>query len=142
MNKKYVIKLTSQERKELRSIIRSNKHAAKKIQRARILLKADECWNDEKISKALDISIPQLERLRKEFVETGFEAFINHRMTRKGFPKLDGKQEAKLITIACGEAPDGHERWSLRMLAGEMVRLEYVDSLSHETVRQTLKKTN
>lgn len=142
MNKKYVVKLASQERKELRSIIRSGKHAAKKILRARILLKADAGWSDEKISKALDISIPQIERLRKQFVEMGFAGFINHRATRKSFRKLDGKQEAQLITIACSEAPEGHERWSLRMLAGEMVRLEYVDSIAHETVRQTLKKMN
>ena len=114
-----------------------------------MLLKADEskwgpAWIDSEIAEALDVSIPTIERVRRRFVEEGLQSAISpYQTTRRTYKsKLDGDQEAKLIAIACSHPPEGHARWSLRMLADKMVELEYIDQLSHETVRQTLKKTN
>lgn len=140
-NKKYIVKLSKAERKQLRAMIHTGKHSAKKLLRARILLKADQGWSDINISNAFDLSIVTLERMRKQFVEMGFESFMAYKPTRKCFRKLDGKQEAQLITLACSEAPEGRANWSLRLLASEMVRLEYVDSISYQSINRTLKKT-
>ena len=140
--KKYIIKLSLSEKKELKSIISSGKHSAKKLLKARVLLKTDQGWSDQKISDSLDVTTRTLENMRKQFVEDGFDNFLQGRYSQRTyFRKLDGKQEAQLITIACSEAPEGHGRWTLNMLANEMVRLEYVDDISYETVRRTLKKT-
>ena len=140
--KKYIVKLSLSEKKELKSIISLGKHSAKKLLKARVLLKIDQGWSDQKISDSLDVTTRTLENMRKQFVEDGFDNFLQGRYSqRRYFRKLDGKQEAQLITIACSEAPKGHSRWTLNMLANEMVRLEYVDDLSYETVRRTLKKT-
>lgn len=115
---------------------------------ARILLKADintqdGGWTDEEISKALDISISTMERGRKLFVEQGLEIALGRQTAKtKKQHKLDGEQEAHLIVIACSQTPAGQARWTLRLLAQKMVELEIVDSISHETIRQTLKKTN
>ena len=139
--KKYIVKLSSLEKKELQSMISSGKHSAKKLLKARVLLKADQGWNDQKIAGSLDVTTRTLENMRKQFVEDGFDNFLQGRYSQRTyFRKLDGKQEAQLITVACSETPEGRDRWTLNMLANEMVRLEYVDDISYETVRRTLKK--
>ena len=148
MAKKYIVTLTEEERESLDKLIRSGKGAARKLTRARMLLKADAAagqpaWKDDQIVSALDVGIATVERLRRQFVEEGFEAALcGRRSTRQYQRTLDGDAEAHLIALACGDAPKGRSRWTLRLLAGRMVELEYVDSVSHETVRQVLKKTN
>jgi transposase len=112
---------------------------------ARILLKADEHqpgggWVDAEISAALDISVATIERVRQRFVEEDLEACLKQRR-RVRQSLLDGEQEAHLLARACSPAPEGYARWTLRLLAERLVELEYVESISHETVRQTLKKT-
>ena len=142
-NKKYIVKLSPEERDYLQTMISSGKHSAKKILRARVLLKADGGWVDREIAEALEIHVITIERMRQEFVEEGFESFLNRRKSRRKYlRKLDGKQEAQLTTIACSRPPEGRARWTLRLLADRMVQLDYVESVSHETVRQVLKKMN
>ena len=142
-NKKYVVKLSQEVRNTLEEMISSGKHSAKKILRARVLLKADASWSDQKISEALEVHVVTLERMRQQFVEEGFESFMSRRKSkRKYLRKLDGKQEAQLTRIACSQPPEGRVRWTLRLLADQMVQLDYVDSVSHEIVRQVLKKMN
>jgi hypothetical protein len=116
--------------------------------RARILLKADVSedgpgWPDEKIAEALDITVQTVERVRKQLVEEGLEAVLRRRkyIQKVSRKKLDGDGEAHLIALACSEAPEGYTRWSLRLLAGRMVELGYVENISHEAVRRVLKKT-
>ena len=144
---KYIVTLTGEERESLGHMLRSGKGAARKLARARILLKADAsagcpAWKDERIVEALDVGIATVERLRRQFVEEGFEAALSARAsTRQYNYALDGDAEAHLVALACGAAPDGRSRWTLRLLAGKMVELEYVDAVSHETVRRVLKKT-
>jgi transposase len=147
MAKKYIVKLTDEERSSLTKLISSGKTSARKINHARILLKADDSngdgWSDGQIAEALDTSIPTIERIRKVFVEKGIEEAINNaKRTYQQPRKLDGVKEAYLIALTCSEAPEGHGRWTLRLLADKMVELNYVGSLSHETVRKTLKKTS
>ena len=140
-NKKYIVKLSEEERKKLQDIISFGKHAAKKILKARVLLKADEAWPDEKISEALEVSIPTLERMRKQFVEEGFKRFLMRRKPERVYlRKLDGKAEAQLTQLACSKPPEGRARWTLRLLADQMVELEYIETLSYQTVRRVLKK--
>lgn len=142
--KKYIVKLTPDEREELETLISSGKSSARKLTRARILLKADEDWTDKTISEALDVGTATVERVRKRFVETSLEA-INRRKPRRQYErKIDGNAEAYLIALTCSAPPEGRKRWTLRLLADRLVRLEEVDieSVSHETVRQVLKKTN
>jgi len=145
MARKYVVTLTQQERDSLRQMLSAGKERARKLTRARILLKADENWTDEAIHQALDVSISTIERTRRRFVEEGLEAALNRRpSTRQYERKLDGNAEAHLIALACSSPPAGRKHWSLRLLAEKLVTLEQVDvdSVSHETVRQMLKKTN
>lgn len=143
MIKKYIVKLTREEKQYLKSIISSGKHAAKKILKARILLKANEGWTDAKIAEAFDVTIRTLERMRQQFVEEGLENFLQGRYKNRQYHrKLDGKQEAQLTALACSKAPEGRSRWTLQLLADRMVELQYVDSLSYQTVRNILKKTN
>lgn len=114
---------------------------------ARILLKADsgewgEGWTDEKTAQALNVSVATVEQVRQRLVEGGVEAALSRKKhSRTRSRKLDGDGEARLVTLACSEAPDGRSRWTLQLLADRMVELAYVDSLSDETVRRTLKKT-
>jgi transposase len=146
--KKYIVRLSGEERESLRSLVSSGKGPARMFTRAHILLKADISeggpgWPDEKIAEALDVTIQTVERVRKQLVEEGLEAVLRRRkyvqkISRK---KLDGDAEAHLVALACSEAPDGYTRWSLRLLAGRMVELGYVESISHEAVRRVLKKT-
>ncbi len=148
MSKKYIVSLTAEERQILEQLTKRGKSPVYKVNHARILLLADTSnedgsWTDKAISKALDISIATIERVRRLLVEQGIEAALS-RQTLKNTKshKLDGEQEAHLIAIACSQAPAGFARWTLRLLAKRMVELEIVESISHETVRQTLKKTN
>lgn len=146
--KKYIVKLSQQEREELQGLISTGKSSARKVMHARILLKADESedgpgWKDEQISEAVEVSISTIERVRRQFVEEGTEVALSRR-PGSGYrePKIDGEKEAHLIALACSKAPDGQGKWTLRLLAEKMVELEYIDEVSHETVRRTLKKTN
>lgn len=148
MPKKYRVTLTAEEREQLVAMLNKGKSAARALSHARILLKADQGelgpgWTDEAICNALEVGLCTVMRVRERFVEEGFEAALrpkpSSQLRRR---KLDGHQEAQLVTLACGEAPDGRSRWTLRLLADQMVELGHVDTLSYETVRQTLKKTN
>ena len=147
MAKKYIVDLNQAEREALIKLTTTGKHAAYKINHARILLKADMNqpdggWSDGAIALAIDVSIPTIERVRKRFVCQGLEAALA-RQHGGGHPqRLDGKGEAHLLAIACSEPPSGRGKWTLRLLADKMVELGYVETISHETVRQTLKKTN
>lgn len=141
MGKKYIVTLADEEREKLRKIISSGTERARKLARARVLLKADANWQDADISEALDLSVRTIERIRRRFVEEGLEAALNRHPPRREYTyKLDGEQEAYLIALACSRPPEGHGHWSLRLLADRMVKLEHVDSISHETVRQVLKR--
>jgi transposase len=141
MATRYIVTLTDGEREKLHKMIASGTERARKLTRTRILLKADANWRDTDISEALDVSVSTIERVRQRFVEGGLEAALNRRPPRREYMyKLDGEQEAHLIALACSQPPEGHGHWSLRLLADRMVTLEYVDSVSHETVRQTLKR--
>jgi len=146
--KKYIVRLSGEERKSLKSFVSSGKGPARMFTRARILLKADvgeggPRWPDEKIAEALDVTIQSIERVRKQLVEEGFEAVLHRRtyVQKVSRKKLDGDAEAHVIALTCSEAPEGYTRWSLRLLADRMVELGYVDSISHEAVRRVLKKT-
>jgi hypothetical protein len=144
MGKKYVIRLSEEEKAGLEKLISSGSGPARKLNHARILLKADADgpnWADEKIKDALDTSQSTIERVREAFVLYGLEAALNRKRPRKTLPKkLDGAQEAHLLALTCSPPPEGYNRWTLRLLAGKMVELEHVESLSYETVRRTLKK--
>jgi transposase len=140
--KRYIVNLTDEERQELLGLIKKGKVSARQVTRARILLKADEGWTDQAIAAALNSSVPTVERIRKRFVEGNLKKALNDDPRPGGKCKLDGRGEAQLIALACSEAPDGHGRWSLRLLAGKLVELGVVESISHEAVRQRLEKTN
>jgi len=147
--KKYLVTLTPDERADLAKLVSAGRRSARTITRARILLKADQAdggpaWDDGRIAEALGCGRRTAERVRERFVERGLEAALTHkpqdRPSRER--KLDGAAEARLIALACSAPPDGRARWTLKLLADRMVELEVVDSLSDETVRRTLKKTN
>lgn len=145
--KKYIITLSPEERNFLEQFSRTGKAAAYAITHARILLKADVGhpdggWSDSEISAALDVSVATIERVRERCVNESIEACLKQRKRAQRPTLLDGEQEAHLVALACCEAPEGRVRWTLRLLRDQMVALEIVDSISHETVRQTLKKTN
>lgn len=147
MKKKYPVILSDTERDELKRLIASGTAPARKLTHARILLKADEGfegdgWVDEKVAEAVETSQPTVARVRRQYFEEGLEAALNRRPPKREYHrKLDGKQEARLIAIACSEPPEGQARWSLRMLADRLVELESVEDISYQTVRRTLKKT-
>lgn len=145
MKKKYIVDLTTEERADLENRMRGGEMGVRKIKRIQILLKADEGWIDERIAEALDIGLSTVERTRYKFVVRGLEgAITNRRPRRKYLRKLDGRAEAHLIALVCGAVPEGYARWSLRLLADELVKVEGIEikTISHETVRQVLKKTN
>jgi hypothetical protein len=146
--KKYRVTLSSEEREELQAMVSKGKAAARKMTHARILLQTDEspggpAQQDGPVAGVLGVDVKTIERVRQRFVEQGFEAALVPAPPRRVYQrKLDGAGEAHLIALACSPPPAGRSDWTLRLLAGRMVELEYVDSLSHETVRQSLKKTN
>jgi hypothetical protein len=148
MAKLYRVTLTQPERQELQQMISRGKCDARKLAHARILLQADESEGgpkrtDEQIAEALDTTTRTVERVRQRFVTESLESALLPKPTKRIYTrKLDGEQEAKLIAVACSKPPSGKKRWTLRLLAGQMVELAVVDSLSHETVRRTLKKTS
>jgi hypothetical protein len=146
--KKYIVRLTPEEQTQLSQMIRSGKAAARTLLHARILLKADTdaatpVWSDEAISEALEVHATTVARVRQRFVEDGLEVALRPQPTRRQYArKLDGVAEAHLIALACSPAPAGQARWSLRLLADRLVELDHVGSVSYETIRRTLKKTN
>lgn len=148
MYRKYFVKLTTEERQHLEKLISSGTAPARKLTRARILLKSD-CseggpnWSYEAICDAFDVNSMTVTNIRKAFTERGLEQTLNRKKPEREYARsLDGNAEAHLIALACGAAPDGYERWSLRLLQDRCVRLEIVSSISHETIRTTLKKKN
>lgn len=143
---KYVARLNDSERQSLQELLGGKRVAADKLLRARILLKADvegPAWSDPEIAEAFDVGASTIHRLRQRLVEEGLEAALARRpSSQQRVKKIDGATEARLIVIACGSAPEGRARWTLQLLADKMVELQLVDSISAETVRTTLKKTN
>jgi transposase len=146
--KKYIVRLTPDERTQLVQMARSGKAAARPLLHVRILWKADSgpeapAWSDEAISEALEVHTTTVARVRQRFVEQGFEAALRPQPTTRRYErKLDGAAEAQLIALACGPAPEGRAQWTLRLLADQLVELQHVSSISHETVRRTLKQTS
>ena len=146
--KKYRVTLTAAERDELEQMLARGKADVRRLKHAQVLLKADQAeggpaWPDERIVAVLDVGIATVQRLRQRFVLEGLQAALRpYRVGQRLYQrKLDGEQEAKLIALACSTPPVERGRWTLRLLAGRMVELQLVDTLSHETMRQTLKKT-
>jgi transposase len=139
--KKYRVALSTEERTTLAQLLRRGKAGTRKLTRARILLKADDGLCDEEIAAALQVGVATVGRTRQRFVEENLGALDEH--ARPGARrKLTGKQEAHVIAVACTPAPEGHARWTLRLLADKVVELGFADAIARETVRQVLKKTN
>ena len=138
---KYVVRLTDEEREQVNAVIRRGKSSARKVARARVLVKADEGWSDPQIAEALDIGETTVWRTRKRFVEEGLDRALHERPRPGHRAKLDGKGEAHLIALACSKAPAGRARWTLRLLAGKVVELGLTEAYSRESVRRVLKKT-
>ena len=144
----YKVTLDKEEREELTAMVNKGKGQARRMRRARILLMADEAqenggWKDADIAKALGAHMRTVERTRQKCVEMGIEAALNHTRPKKTRSKvLDGEAEARLVQLACSDAPDGRENWSMQLLANKLIELEIVETVSRETVRTTLKKTN
>jgi hypothetical protein len=146
MYKKYIVRLSDEERGTCEEVVKKLKGSSQKARRARILLKADADgpgWPDAKIAEAFNCRVQTIEMVRKRLVTEGFELALEgkKRQTPPTPPKLDGEAEAKLIAMRLGKPPAGYGHWTLQLLADELVALEVVDSISHETVRKTLKKT-
>jgi hypothetical protein len=145
---KYVVRLSAEERRQLQSMVDEGSGSKETRQRARVLLKADEskrgvAWTDERTAEFAEVSLSTVHRVRQRFVEEGFEAAVFRKpATDRQYRKLDGEGEAKLIATACSSPPEGRSRWTLHLLAGKLVTLGVVKSISHECVRQTLKKTS
>ena len=146
--KKYKVTLTSEERKQLRALVKAGPASAPKRVRARILLKADAAeggpaWTDGRIAEAVEVSVATVERLRQRFVEQGLEAALARKQQDRPSRerKLDGRAEARLVAVACSAPPEGRKEWTMKLLADRLVELEVVDSVSDETVRRVLKKT-
>jgi transposase len=148
VKKKYVVELTTEERSQLQTIVRAERIAAHKRRHAQMLLKVDQGvegpgWSDAAVAEAFDCTLRSVERLRIRLVERGFEAGLEHGNRGKNRArKLDGVAEARLIALACGEAPAGRNRWTVRLLADQIVALEIVESCSKSAVHRVLKKTN
>ena len=144
----YRVVLTEAQRAELRTLVGSGTAPARSLTRARILLKADHGeggpgWSDTAIAAALEVHPATVQRIRRQFVAEGLTPTLARKRPDRVYERaLDGRQEAHLIALACSAAPEGQARWSLRLLADELVRLEVVESVSYETVRRTLKKTS
>jgi transposase len=147
--KRYVIRLSEVERNRLTAVVSKGKAAASKRLHAQVLLKADVSaagpgWTDRRIIEALGVGERTVQAIRQRCVEEGLDAALERKKQCRPSRQrvLDGAQEAQLVALCCGKVPAGQARWTLRLLAGELVRLEIVDSVSHETVRQALKKTS
>lgn len=148
MPKKYIVQLKAGEREQLLELVQKGRSAAHSITHAHILLKADygtdrPSWTDITIADGFDVSTATIERVRRDYVRNGLDATLKRKVaTRQRARRLDGVGEAHLIALVCSKPPSGHAGWTMRLLAGRMVELEYVTALSYETVRRTLKKTN
>jgi len=146
MEKKYIVRLSADEQNTLKIVVKKLKGSPQKVKRAQILLKADingPNWTDQKIADAFDCRTKTVENIRQRLVTCGIEVVLNGKK-REAPPRrkvLDGEQEAKLIAMRLGDAPDGYSSWTLRLLRDEMIALEITESISHETIRKTLKKT-
>ena len=145
MRKQYIVRLTQEEREHLDTIIKKLKGSGEKVRRAQILLKADadgSCWTDRQISEAFSCRTKTVENIRQQFVLNGFQQSLDGKKREKPpTPKLlDGEQEARIIATRLGPPPPGYANWSLRLLARQVVELELATSISHETIRTTLKK--
>ena len=146
MNKKFIVRLSDEERGICREVIKKLKGSSQKVRRAQILLKADADgpgWTDSRIAEAFNCRVQTIENLRKRLVAEGFELALEGKKRKEPPkpPKLGGEGEAKLIAMRLGKPPAGYGHWTLQLLADELVALEVVDSISHETVRKALKKT-
>ena len=142
VREKYAVRLTPEECNRLEHLFRAGKSSARITARARILLKTDEGWTAPRVAQALDVSEGTVLRIKRRFVEDGLEGVLKDRLQAHRYRKLDDRGEAHLIALACSDAPEGRERWNLRLLADRMVELGVVESLSYETVRLHLKKTS
>lgn len=149
MAKRYIVRLTDEETKQLRGLLAQKRLAAQKRRRAQILLKADAgeagpAWVDTRIAEAFDVSVVTVENVRKRYVLEGLDGAIQRKKQCRPSRQrvLDGEKEARLVALCCSKVPAGRGRWTLRMLSDKLVELKIVDSVSHETVRQVLKKTN
>lgn len=146
--KAFVVELTSDQRTRLHTLVTTGSNTAHATIHARILLKADTGpegpgWTDAMIASALDVGISTVARVRQSYVQAGLDAALQRKPTRRVYQRaLDGAAEAHLIALTCSTPPEGAGKWSLRLLADRMVELNYVETISHETVRQTLQKTN
>jgi len=146
MNKKYIVRLSAEERRTLREVVKELKGSSQKVRRAQMLLKADAdgpAWTDERIAEAFDSNTRTVEKLRERFVTEGFEQTLHGKLRAQPATEkiLDGKKEAKVIAMRLGKPPKGYANWTLRLLARKVVELEIVPAISHETLRKTLKKT-
>ena len=148
MNQKYPVQLKDTERYQLRQLISAGTAPARKIRRAQILLKSD-CsadgpnWSYQAICATFEISQPTVSKVRRAYFEGGLEAALDRKVPEREYERrLDGQGEAHLIALVCGQPPEGHERWTLRLLKKRMIELEYVENVSPETIRTTLKKMN
>ena len=147
MNKRYIVRLTAEERKALQEVVSKGRAAAYKIRHAHIVLLADAQgpgWTDEGIAKAVSVHPCTVGNVRQRLVEGGLETALARKQQRRPSRQrlLDGEAEAKLIALACSEPPQGRGRWTLHLLADKMVELRMVEGISHETVRRALKKTS
>ena len=138
--KKHIVDLTAEEREQLLQLVRRGKNSSRKVTRARILLKANDGFNDEQIASALDCGVATVERTRKRFVEAGLGA-LDERPRPGARPKLTGKQQAHIVAVACSKAPEGRTHWTMRLLAGKVVELGFSEHFSRESVRRLMKKT-
>lgn len=136
----YIVDLTDDEQTELEEMLKKGKHSVRKIKRAQVLLKVNEGWKDHEIIERLGVSRSMVERARRRFVEGGLEKALNEDPRPGGKRKLDGRAEAHLIAIMSSNPPDDHDHWTVRLLADKLVEKGLVESVSHETVRKTLKK--
>ena len=140
MQIKWRVDLTAEEREHLLGLIRKGKRGARTLARARVLLKADEGMTDDEVAAAVNVGYATVGRVRRRFVEDGLEGALKEGPWPGAKPKLDERQCAHVIAVACSEAPEGHDHWTLRLLADQVVQLGFADSFSHETVRRLLKK--
>ena len=146
--KRYHVELDEEERTTLKRLLTTGKASTLKLTRARILLKADTgafgpAYDDKQIKEAIEVSLSTIERTRKTFAQQGLSAALHPKARSRSRPKkFDGETEAHLIALTCSEPPEGHARWTLRLLADKMVELQHFSSISHECIRQVLKKTN
>ena len=142
VREKYGVRLAPEQRDRLEHVVRAGKSSARVTTRARILLKTDDGWFAPQVAEALDVVEGTVYRIKRRFAEAGLEGVLQDRPQAQRYRKLDDRGEAHLIALACSPAPEGHDHWTLRLLAGKVVELGLAPALSHETVRQRLKKTS